>query len=101
MRVLTAAILGLFTSTLQAQGVCLRPSGAPMAQCIGGSTTVRQLAMCGEVIEIYNREVDEWLQCRLEALDNEHRERRATVLETAATMKNGAANLLKILGRMR
>ena len=101
MRVLTAAILGLFTSTLQAQGVCLRPSGAPMAQCIGGSTTVRELAMCGDVIEFYNRDVDAWLKCQLEALDQEHRERRAAVLERAAAMKNSAAESLMFRGRMR
>lgn len=101
MRELIALSLTVITSSVHAQAACLRPSSVPMAQCIGASNSVRELAACGEVVETYNKDVEAWLKCQLDALDQDHRERRAGLLERAAAMKNSAAEALTMRSRLR
>ena len=57
------------STSATAQGVCLRPGGEALAVCLAQAATLQVLALCAPVIESFNRDVDDWVKCRLEAVD--------------------------------
>ena len=99
-RALVVTAFCLATPAL-AQGICPRPAGEPIAQCVALATTLRMLADCGSEIEIHSRQVDEWLKCRLEAIDQEYRDRRQVALDQASALKDRGTSALKFRALQR
>ena len=101
MRNLWLILACAVSTSATAQGVCFRPGGEALAVCLGRAADLQVLALCASVIENFNHDVDDWVKCRLETVDQEHRDRRQLVLDQAAMLKNRTPEMLKTRALMR
>lgn len=90
-----------FFGTAHAQGICLRPSTTPVAQCVGGARSVAELGLCASMIEIFNKDVDEWLKCRLEAIDREAADKRSAAVDSANGLRDAVPSSIRLRGALR